>query len=79
MYGSETMIWKEKERSRIRAVRMDNLRGLLGVRRMNRVPDAWIRELCGVMKGMDDSTDEGVPRWFGHVGRMENDGIAKRV
>ena len=35
--GSETMIWKEKERSRIRAVQMDNLRGLLSVRRMDRV------------------------------------------
>ena len=22
--------------------------------------------------------DEGVPRWFGHVERMENDRIAKR-
>ena len=30
MYGRETMLWKEKERSRIRAVQMDNLRGLLG-------------------------------------------------
>ena len=28
-YGSETMIWR-KERCRIRAVYMDNLRGLLG-------------------------------------------------
>ena len=27
MYGSETMLWKEKGRSRIRAVQMDNLRG----------------------------------------------------
>ena len=26
MYGSETIIWREKERSRIRAVQMDNLR-----------------------------------------------------
>ena len=26
MYGSETKIWREKERSRIRAVQMDNLR-----------------------------------------------------
>ena len=25
-YGSETMLWKEKKRSRIRAVQMDNLR-----------------------------------------------------
>ena len=29
MYGSETMLWKEEERSRIKAVQMDNLRGLL--------------------------------------------------
>ena len=33
IYGSETMIWKEKERSRIRAVQMDNFRGLLGIRK----------------------------------------------
>ena len=26
-YGSETMLWKEKERSRIRDVQMENLRG----------------------------------------------------
>ena len=43
MYGSETMLWKEKERSRIRAVQMDNLRGLFGIRRMDRVPNARIR------------------------------------
>ena len=44
MYGSETMLWKEKERSSFRAVQMDNLRGLLGIRRMDRVPNARIRE-----------------------------------
>ena len=43
-YGSETMIWREKERSIIRAVQMDNLRGLLGIRRMDKVPDARIRQ-----------------------------------
>ena len=47
-YGSET-IWKEKERSRIRAVQMDNLRFLLGIRKMDKVSNARIRELCGVM------------------------------
>ena len=30
MYGSETMLWKEKERSRVRAVQMDNLREIAG-------------------------------------------------
>ena len=39
MYGSETMLWKEKE-IRIRAVQTDNFRGLLGIRRMDRVLNA---------------------------------------
>ena len=30
---------------------MDNLRGLLGIRRMDTVPNARIRELYGMMKG----------------------------
>ena len=29
---------------------MDNLRGLLGIKRMDKVPNAWIRDLCGVTK-----------------------------
>ena len=53
MYGSETMLWKE-ERSRIKAVQMDNLRGLLGIRRMDTVLNARIRELCGVKKWVDE-------------------------
>ena len=49
-YGSETMLWREKERSRIRAVQMYNLRGLLGIRRMDKVQNARIRQLYGVTK-----------------------------
>ena len=58
---------------------MDNLRGLLGIRKKDRVPNARIRELCGVRKGLDERIDESVLRWFDHVERMENDKIAKRV
>ena len=54
---------------------MDNLRGLLGIRRMDRVPNAWIRELSGVKKGRDERIDEGISP----VERMERDRIAKRV
>ena len=42
-------------------------------------PNAQIRELCGVTKGVDKRIDEGVLRWFGHVERLEKDRIAKRV
>ena len=73
------MIWKEKERSRIKTVQMDNLRGLLGVRRVDKIPNARIRQLCSVMKDVDERIDEGVLRWFGHMGRMEKDRIYKRV
>ena len=54
MYGGESMILKKKKRSRVRAVQMDNLRGLLDIRRMNKVPNARIREFCSVMKGVDE-------------------------
>ena len=37
LYGCETMVWREKERSTIKADQMGNLRVLLGVRRMNRM------------------------------------------
>ena len=50
IHGSE-MLWKEKERSRIRVLQMDNLRGFLVIRRMDRFLTAQIRELCGVKKG----------------------------
>ena len=58
---------------------MDNFRGLLGIRRMNRIPNARIRELCGVGNGIDERIDEGVLRWFRHVERMGRDWIAKKV
>ena len=35
MHGTVTMLWIEKESSRLRAVQMDNLRGLPGIRRMD--------------------------------------------
>ena len=48
MYCSETMLWKEKERYRVMAVQVANLKGLLGIRMMHRIQNARIRELYGV-------------------------------
>ena len=53
-YGTETVIWREKERSRIMVVQIDNFRGLLGIRRMDKLPNARIRQLCGATKDVDD-------------------------
>ena len=46
---------------------------------MDKVPNARIRQLCRVTKDMDNWIDEGVLRRFGHVKRMGNDRIAKKV
>ena len=63
------MLRKEK-RPRVRAVQMDNLRRLLGIRRMDKVPNARVREFCLVKKYLDEKIDEGVLRWFGYVERI---------
>ena len=39
---------------------MDNLRGLLGIMRMDKVPNARIRHQCGDTKGADEKIDKGV-------------------
>ena len=44
------------------AVQMDNLKGLSGIRRMEKVPNARIKQLCGVTKSVDEKIDEGVLR-----------------
>ena len=58
---------------------MDNLRGFLGIKRMDKVLNYRIKELCGGMKLVDERIDECVLLWFGHVERIEDEKIAKRV
>ena len=57
MYGSETMLWKEEEISRIRAVQMENLRSLFGIRRMDRVLNSRVSKLYGLMKVFSSGED----------------------
>ena len=57
LYTSKTIISRENEGSRFRAIQMKNLRGLLGIRRMDKVPNTWI-EVGGVTKEMDENIDE---------------------
>ena len=52
---------------------------MLHIRRIDKVLNARIRKLYGVMKGLDLSIDEVVLWWFGNMERIENDRIANRV
>ena len=73
------LLRSEKERSRIRSVQMDSFKDLLGISGMDRVPNARIRELCGVTKGEDERIDEDVLWCFAHVERIYKERIVKRV
>ena len=58
---------------------MKNLRGLVGITRVDKVPNTLIRELCGMTKRVDERIDEGVLRCFVHMEKREIDGIVKRT
>ena len=67
MYESETMVWKEK-RSWIKDLQLDNLRGLLGIRRIDRIPNPLDIKLCRVEERIEDC----VLQLFGYIERREN-------
>ena len=46
------------------AVEMNNLRGLLGIRKMDKVLNTRIRQFCGVTKCVNEKIDEDILRWL---------------
>ena len=60
---------------------MGTLRGLLGIREMDRVSNERIREVYCVKKGVrNEMISESVLQWLGHIERMGNDDrIVERV
>ena len=57
------MLGKEKKRSRIMAVQMDNLRSLLSIGRMDKFLNTRIREFCRVTKGLMKALFGGLAMW----------------
>ena len=79
LYGSESMVWDKSYRSKVQAVQMDNLRSVLGVRRIDKIRNEFIRSTCGVQKGINERINESMLRWFGHVERMDDSRMVKRM
>ena len=69
-YGSETIIWRGKERFRIKLYRWTTSENCW-VSEEWIVPNVRIRELCGVTKSVDEKIGEDVLRLPGHVERMD--------
>ena len=45
------LVWREKEGSRIKGVQMYNLRSLVSIRRIDRMPNAQVKGSCGAKRG----------------------------
>ena len=79
MYGSETWGMKVEERNKLDVAEMKCLRSMCGVTRMDRVRNEVVRERVGVPERLSERVDRKVLKWFGHVERMGNERLTKRV
>ena len=75
LYGCETGDLNVCDRSGMEAVEMNCLRNICKLKRIDRVPNAEIRRMCG--KNVSQRMDQGVLSWSGHVERMENERLVK--
>ena len=78
LYGCEVWTLKVREKKRMEAVEMNCLRNICSFRRIDRVPNVKIR-ICGKNVSVSQRIDQGVLRCFGHVERMGDERMAKRV
>ena len=79
LYGCETWVLNVHDRRRMEAVEMDCLRNICKLRRVDRVSNGEIRRRCGKNVSVSQRMDQGVLRWFGHVERMGDERLVKRV
>ena len=78
-YGSELWGMKESERQKLNVFEMRCLRSMCGVTRWDRLRNTQVRDRTGVNKELAERVDKNVLRWFGHVERMDDGRLLKRV
>lgn len=79
LYGSETWGMKEAEKRRLDVLEMNCLRSMVGVTRMDRIRNEEVRRRTGVVRELSSRVDQRVLRWFGHMERMSEERLVKKV
>ncbi len=74
LYGAETWNVKMDERKRLDVFGMRCLRSMVGVTRMGRVRNEDVRQ-----RELSERVDERVLSWYGHMVRMGEEGMTKRM
>ena len=79
LYGAETWGMKKAQKKKLNVLEMKCLRSMLGVTRMDRVRNEEVRRQVGVPKELSGRADERLLMWFGHMERMNDERLTKKV
>ncbi|KAK3547011.1 hypothetical protein QTP86_008801 [Hemibagrus guttatus] len=78
LYGLETVSLRKRQESELEVAELKMLRFSLGVTRLDRIRDEYIRGTAHVGR-LGDKVREDRLRWFGHVQRRESEYIGRRM
>ena len=70
---------RSAERRKVNVLEMKSLRSLVGVSRMDRVNNEEVRRRAGIERELTSRADQRILRWFGHVEKMDEYRMARRV
>ena len=79
VYSSESWGMKVTERQKLNVLEMKCLRSMTGVSQLNWVRNEVVRARTGVRRELAARVDKNVLRCFGHVERMDNERLLKKV
>ena len=79
LYGAEAWGMRSAERRKVNVLETKCLRSLVGVSGMDRVRNEEVRRRAGIGMELASRADQRVLRWFGHVERMDDYRMARRV
>ena len=79
LYVAEAWGMRSAERRKMNVLEMQCLRNLVGVSGMDRVTNEEVRRRAGIERELARRVDKRVLRWFGHVERMDEYRMARRV
>ena len=79
LYGAEAWGMRSAERRKVNVLEMKCLRSLVGVSQMDRVRNEEVRRRAGIERELASRADQRALRWFGHVERMDEYRMARRV
>ena len=79
LYGAGEWGMRSAERRKVNVLEMKCLRSLVGVSRMHKVRNEEVRRRAGIEKDLASRADQRVLIWFGHVERMDEHSMARRL